>query len=341
MVCEYCSLLLCGHDANGKVGGVNSYVGLKSALHLEVEVLSLFAKILLADNYALDGYECTKSVKKCCRLRIGVVLEELSDIGRSESGDGAVGNSNGCLFYLVSLAVNFLDTGYAYLHTNLKTVFCNVVLVGVVYVVTVNAVHILNEELVTGVSCALGTCKGNDTLDGYGVAGSLLKVLSVGKKLVLGNLSLEGNGCAGAVSRIDGCGEVVNEVLGSLLVNVDSYVVLVNDNLNELGIGRPGYFVKYLLNVYLLNNGIVAGGFVRLYNHELIDIILCSLNVVLNEFVFGFFIIGELDAEPTANGLLNVVNDAHNRILDAAKLTGDIFNRACGKAGEHEYQNEN
>ena len=333
MLCKDCSFLLSVDNANGEVGGVNSYVGLKSALHLEVEVLSLFAKILLADNYALDGYKSTESVAKISSLRIGVVLEEVGNIGRSESGDGAIGNGNGSILDLVSLTVNFLDTGNGYLHTNLKAVFCNVVLGGVVYVVTVNAVHILDEELVTGVACALGTSEGYDTFDSYGVAGNLLKVLSVSKKLVLGNLSLEGNGSACTVCRIDGCGKVVNEVLGSLLINVDGNVFFVNNYLNKLAVGSPGYVVSNLLDEYLLRYGEVVRRLIGLNDHHLINVVLCSLYVVANCGFFGF-IVGELNAKPAANGLLNSVKHA-------AYLTLDLIERASCKAGEYEYHNDN
>ena len=337
MISEYCSLLLSGHNANGKVGGVNSEVGLKSALELEVEVLSLFAKILLADNYALDGYEHTELISECLSLRIGISLCKLGDIGRSELGDGAIGDGNGSILDLVSLTVNLLDTGNGYLHTNLKTVFLNVVLGGVVYVVTAVAAQILNEELVTGVACALRTSESYDTLDGYGVAGNLLKILLEGEELVLGNLSLEGNGCARAVGSIDGCGNGVNKVLGCLLVNVDRNVIFVNDYLNEFGAGSPGYGVSNLFDEYLLNNRVVGGGLVGSLYVKLIDIILSSLYVVLNLLNGGFFgglVLGELDAKPTANGLLNVIDNAPSLILD-------LVNRASRKAGEYEYHNEN
>jgi hypothetical protein len=233
----------------------------------------------------------------------------------------------------VSLTVNFLDTGNGYLHTNLKAVFCNVVLGGVVYVVTVNAVHILDEELVTGVACALGTSEGYDTFDGYGVAGNLLKVLSVSKKLVLGNLSLEGNGSACTVCRSDGCGKVVNEVLSSLLINVDGNVFFVNNYLNELAVGSLGYVVSNLLDEYLLRYGEVVRRLIGLSDHHLINVVLCSLYVVGNFGFFGFFV-GELDAKPAANGLLNSVKRAAYLILDLVK-------RASCKAGEYEYHNDN
>ena len=121
VICEYLCLLLSVHNANAKVGGVNSYVGLAAVFHLEVEILRAISKILSADNNALDGYKRAKSIKKSGCLRISVRLEQLGDIVRSKSGDGFVKNSNDTLFDLVSCAVNLLDTGNAYLHTNLKS----------------------------------------------------------------------------------------------------------------------------------------------------------------------------------------------------------------------------
>ena len=270
----------------GEVGNVGSYVSFL-AVKLEEEVLagSCF-KLLCAKSNALEGngktyvvleaLACSELVGKiygCNGLYSGIGYLEGTALGLLHSGVRSSNGSN--------------DNG----HTDLNAFF-NGVFIELVAVVTALALKVSEEEVVSGVTKALGVHSNNYTLDNNVNVCFSVDVILEGSELVLRNGTVVRNGGGSAVTCGDGSGELV-VVLGlRLFINIDGpfNAVLRLYCLNELVVNRPAYRILNTCDHYLTDYLVVRCGnsgslFVERVN------VCCSSSKVILYLGFFFFVI--------------------------------------------------
>ena len=328
-------LLIISVDEAGRAG--NSYVGF---LACKLEVVVAAGLLLTGDLNALDGYEHTLLCNECLIGKLLCIGVDLGEVNGSNSLFGSIKNLYNSALDLVSTTVNNLFTGNSYGVTDLDVKVSHRVLAvcDLIYVVSALALSVLNVNCVDGALLGLGGYTGNETFDNY-VAGFLCVVLCCGVNCKLGNYEGEFSGNLVVLCISDGSSKLISNLCITELGNNDVYKVgiFVSSNLDSLVVTCPGNGISNAVYGYYTNESVSCGGFLCLILVKVKDNAACGFERIFLVFVF----IGELDAEPAANGLLNGINDTESRILNTAKLSGDFFNRASGKAGKHEYHNEN
>ena len=259
------SFSICSGKTECEVGGICSEICLK-VIELEVEVLRLFSKILTCDKYVLNSYVHTKLSHKGVVLSAGCGSEDIGNIYGSKSLDSRIKKSNLSVLDFGSISVNILNTCYAYSHTNLKTKSLNVVIGQAVYIVSACAVSILKEELVTSVTCILGTNESKNTLNYNGRLVCSSNILLVRKNLVLRKNSVKADGGSGVIACFDSSSDGVIYLNGRLLINVDSCfgftlnnLYFVSGNAFCLNGNGPSNFILNLSDINLSNKLIIAG----------------------------------------------------------------------------------
>ena len=226
------------NQSGGEVGCVGSDVSFL-AVQLEVQVLVGTLQILTCQLDALDGDDQTDVVLE--GLAGG---ELLGDVGGLNGLDGLINNTEGTALGLLHTVVG--GGGSCDLNGHTKLNAChNGVSVKLVAVVTALAVQIGEEQVVTGVAKALGVDTDNDTPDGHVRAFCGIDVVLKRGQLVLGNLALVGNALGSAVDG-DGSGQLIDDLLGGLLVDADSpHGATLNElDLLFVNVKRPGYGVN-------------------------------------------------------------------------------------------------
>ena len=212
-----------GNVANG--GGEVAYIGAEVrclVTQLEVQILiGILFKILTLDDNTLNGYESTNIVLQgftCCEL-----------FGDVECGNvflGLVNNSRGALVGLLhtvlggNLGSNFNG------HTNFNADSTGVGF-KIVAIVATLAVQINHKEVVVLIAGGLGVDGNNNTLNNYLGIGCSSHVFLVAPKNVLRNGEVEGLGCGGAVSRLNGSGQNVRDICCGFIRYVYNVVEII------------------------------------------------------------------------------------------------------------------
>ena len=234
MCCINGSLVLC-LKGGGEVGYVCSDVGLL-AVKGKLEVVAGSAKLLVADGNALKGdYETNVRLKICSSEYVGKILN-------FNSLDGLVNDYEVAALGLLHSAVGRSGSGNSNGHTNLNACLERI-LVELVAVITALAVNVCEEEVVSGVACALSVDSNNDTCNGNDLAALSCHVILEGGYDELLNGTLVRNGAGGSVGSGNGSGDVVVKGLLGHLVNLDGpvgaalnciYLVIVNCPSNKV-----------------------------------------------------------------------------------------------------------
>ena len=253
VICLNSSLVFLGFKTHRKICEIRSYVRL-NAIKSEVEIIAGAAELLTAKGNTLNS-------NYCAGISTKVVSgdESSGDINRRKLYLVGINDLNGSILKLghtaeaVVLTVLLNSTGNSYLHTDLNAKF-NGVILDIVSIVAALKALVNKEEVVSGVSCALGVKRNNVTLNDNHISRCAVKILLKRGNLELRNVEAKVLGLGSAGGVLNGCGKNYGECFLCLGNSNGVRAIIVFGNGNSFVARGPFDAVCYVTNGNTTNN---------------------------------------------------------------------------------------
>ena len=253
MCCVYGRLVFC-LKSGGEVGYVGSYVsGLFADSKPEI-LRSILLKLLGSNGNALDGYYETYVVLEalaCCEL--------FGDIKNGDFLDGLINDYETAALGLLHSAVGSYGSSNGYGHTECDA-FLKGILLELVAVVTALAVNVSEEEVVSGIACALSVDTDNDTCNGNGCALFSRHIVLEGGNFKFRNYAIVRNGSSRSVGSSNCTDDLIVNSLKRELVNLDGPLGATLNCSDLIAVSCPRNHVLVETDHYLTEHLIVNRG---------------------------------------------------------------------------------